>query len=110
MKQGDIYEVYLDPVLGSEQGGRRPAVILSGNLANANLKTVIICPLTSKVKNYYGNLILEPNKINGLPKKSEVMTIHTRSISKERLKAKLGNLNNAEMAVIIQSLEKIIKY
>ncbi|GGD86740.1 type II toxin-antitoxin system PemK/MazF family toxin [Planktosalinus lacus] len=110
MKHGDIYEVYLDPVMGSEQGGRRPAVILSGNLANANLKTVIICPLTSKVKNYYGNLILEPNKINGLAKKSEVMTIHTRSISKERLKAKLGNLNNAEMSVIIQSLEKIIKY
>ncbi|HNU59861.1 MAG TPA: type II toxin-antitoxin system PemK/MazF family toxin, partial [Aquaticitalea sp.] len=35
MKQGEIWDVYFDPIKGSEQGGRRPAVIISGNLANA---------------------------------------------------------------------------
>jgi len=110
MKQGEIWEVYLDPIKGSEQGGRRPAVIISGNLANANLNTVIVCPLTSKLKNYHGNLIVEPNKTNGLKKKSEVMTIHIRSISKERFKARLGNLNESEFSIITESLQKIIKY
>lgn len=110
MKKGDLFEVYLDPVIGSEQGGRRPVVIISGNLANANLNTVIICPLTSKLKNYHGNLIVFPNKVNGLSKKSEIMTIHIRSVSKERLKNKLGNLTTSEMDKVVVSLQKIIKY
>jgi len=110
MKQGEIWKVYLDPIKGSEQGGRRPAVIISGNLANANLNTVIVCPLTSTLKNYHGNLIVEPNKTNGLKKKSEVMTIHIRSISKERFKTRLGNLNGSEFGIITESLQKIIKY
>lgn len=110
MKQGEIWEVYLDPVKGSEQGGRRPAVIISGNLVNSNLKTVIVCPLTSKLKNYHGNLIVNPSKRNGLKAKSEVMTIHVRSLSKERFKNKLGVFNDKEMSVVIEGLNKIIKY
>lgn len=110
MRQGEIWEVYLDPIKGSEQGGRRPAVIISGDLANANLNTVIVCPLTSKLKNYRGNLIAEPNKTNGLKKISEVMTIHIRSISKERFKMKLGYFDKNEVAFIVKNLQKIIKY
>lgn len=110
MKKGDVYEVFLDPIKGSEQAGRRPAVIISGDLANKNLNTVIVCPLTSKLKNYHGNLILVPNNQNGLTKKSEVMTIHIRSISKQRLNKKLGHLTTTEIEKIIASLLKIIKY
>ncbi len=110
MKQGEIWEVYFDPVKESEQGGRRPAVIISGNLVNANLKTVIVCPLTSKLKNYHGNLIVEPSQKNRLKAKSEVMAIHVCSISKECFKNKLGVFNKKEMAVIIEGLSKIIKY
>lgn len=108
--QGEVYEVFLDPVLGSEQSGRRPAVIISGNLANSHLNTVIICPLTSKLKRYHGNLILKPNDRNGLSKESEVMTIHTRSIAKERFKNKIGKLTKMELQQVIESLNKIIKY
>ncbi len=110
MRQGEIWEVYLDSTTGSEQSGKRPSVIISGNLANENLKTVIICPLTSKLKNYHGNLVVSPNKINGLSKKSEVMTVHIHSISKERFKNKLGTFNSDELSKIIESLNKIIKY
>lgn len=110
MNQGDIYDVFLDPVLGSEQGGRRPAVIISGNLANSHLRTVIVCPLTSKLKHYEGNLILQPDKKNGLANESEVMTIHLRSITKERIKSRRGSLTKMEFSKVIESLEKIIKY
>ena len=110
MKQGEIWEVFLDPVLGSEQGGRRPVVIISGNLVNDLLNTLVVCPLTTKIKNYRGNLIVEPNQQNGLDKTSEVMTIHIRSISKLRLKNKLGLISESEFELIVESLQKIIKY
>ena len=110
MKQGEIWDVFLDPTLGSEQSGRRPAVIISGNLVNNNIRILIVCPLTSKLKNYEGNLILSPNERNGLKSKSEVMTIHIRSLAKERFKRKIGKLTNSEMSVILESLSKIIKY
>ena len=110
MKKGEIWEVFLDPTIGSEQSGRRPSVVISGNLANKHLNTVIICPLTSKLKNYHGNLIVNPNSKNGLKRKSEVMSVNVRSISKERFKKKLGQFNDTEMDVIIENLEKIIKY
>lgn len=110
MNQGEIWEVYFDSTTGSEQSGRRPAVITSGNLANKHLNTIIVCPLTSKLKKYHGNLIAKPNQINGLEKTSEVMTVHVRSISKERFQKKLGHFNKAEMTIIIESLDKIIRY
>jgi mRNA-degrading endonuclease toxin of MazEF toxin-antitoxin module len=49
MKQAEIWELYLDPVLEREQGGRRPAVIISGNLLNQYLEVVIVCPLTTSI-------------------------------------------------------------
>ncbi len=110
MKKGEIWDSFFDPMLGSEQSGRRPAVIITGNLVNDNVRTVIVCPLTSKLKEYKGNLILNPNDKNGLDKTSEVMTIHVRSLSKERLKRKIGEISESEMAVIIESLDKIIRY
>ncbi len=110
IKQGEIYEVYLDPVKGSEQAGRRPAVIISGNLANDNLNTVIVCPLTSKLKHYYGNLILEPGYPYGITKRSEVMTIHIRSIAKQRLQKKLGTISTREITQLKDTLSKILTY
>jgi mRNA interferase MazF len=110
MKQTEIWEVYFDPVLGNEQAGRRPALIISGNLANNHLNTIIVCPLTSKLKNYQGNLILEPTSANGLVKKSEIMTIHIRSLSKERFLKKIGAISKTDFQIVKESLDKIIKY
>ncbi|MCZ4319855.1 type II toxin-antitoxin system PemK/MazF family toxin [Aequorivita viscosa] len=110
MKQGEIWEVFFDPVLGSEQAGRRPALIVSGNLVNNNLKTIIACPLISKLKNYHGNLILKPSAINGLSKTSEVMIIHIRSLSKERFLQKMGSISKSDFNIVKEGLNKIIKY
>jgi mRNA interferase MazF len=110
MKQREIWEVFFDPVLGSEQSSRRPAIIISGDMVNRHTNTIIVCPLTSSLKHYQGNLILHPSVSNGLKKTSEVMTIHIRSISKERFKKKIGYISKNEFSVIIESLTKIIKY
>lgn len=110
MKQGEIWELYLDPVSGREQGGRRPAIIISGNLLNQYLDVVIVCPLTTSIKNYKGNLILKPNKSNGLQKKSEVLTFHIRSVSKNRLGKKLGSVPEKDVSFIKATLEDILRY
>lgn len=110
MKQGEIWNLYLDPVTGREQGGRRPAVIISGNLLNQYLDVVIVCPLSSKIKNYKGNLVLEPNKENGLSEKSEVLTFHIRSVSKSRLKEKLGKISMDDVDFIKDTLGDILRY
>ena len=66
MKQGEIWYANLDPIKGQEQAGIRPIVIVSGNLLNTHLNIVICCPLTSKVKNYKGNVVLKPTNKNKL--------------------------------------------
>lgn len=110
MKQGEIWYVDLNPVKGSEQAGLRPVVVVSGNLANTYLNTLICCPITSKVKNYKGNLVLEPNEQNGLRAKSEVLTFHIRSISKERLTKRVGTIDASELKQIKQCLDDIWRY
>lgn len=110
MKQGEIWNLYLDPVSGREQGGRRPAIIISGNLLNRYLDVVMVCPLTTSIKNYKGNLILEPNKTNGLEKKSEILTFHVRSVSKTRLDKKLGSITQKDVEYIKATLEDILRY
>lgn len=110
MKQGEIWELYLNPTKGSEQSGRRPAVIISGNMLNTYLQVVIVCPLTTSIKNYKGNLILEPNKNNGLEKTSEVLTFHVRSVSKTRLDKKIGKIPMEKVSIIKKTLNDILKF
>jgi mRNA interferase MazF len=109
MLQGEIWDVYLNPTKGSEQAGRRPVVVISGNLANTYLNVVIVCPLTTSIKNYKGNLIMNPNSVNGLNEKSEVLTFHIRSISKERFQTKIGDISKSELDKIKVCLDDILR-
>jgi mRNA interferase MazF len=110
MKQGEIWYASLDPVKGSEQGGYRPMVILSGNLLNEYLPIVICCPLTTKIKNYKGNIVLEPDEMNNLPESSEVLTFHIRSVSKERLQKRIGIISNEQIVLLKKYLNEILTY
>ncbi len=107
MRQGEIWMSDLNPVIGSEQVGRRLVVILSGNLMNKFLQVVITAPLTSKIKNYQGNPILEPSSLNGLKLESELMVFHIQSISKERLIEKIGEITKEEWRTALATLNDI---
>ena len=102
--------MYFDPTKGSEQSGRRPAVVISGNMLNKYLDVVIVCPLTTNVKYYKGNVVLSPNKVNNLKSKSEILTFHVRSVSKKRLKNKLGQITPEQLAEVKQCLDDILRY
>lgn len=110
MKQGEIWYADLSPVKGSEQSGYRPVLIISGNLMNTHAPVVYCCPLTTKLKHYKGDLILEPNDKNGLNAKSEVLVIHLRSISKERLVQKLGSISKEQVLAMQQTIGDLMRY
>jgi len=110
MKQGEIWYADLKPTKGSEQSGFRPLVIISGNLLNAHLKVIIACPLTTKVKNYKGNVVLKPSTTNKLDRISEILVFHIRSISKDRLVRKIGIITKGELASLKKGLDDILRY
>ena len=110
MKQGEIWFVDLNPTKGSEQAGQRPVVVISGNLLNEHLTVVIVVPLTTKIKNYKGNPILNPNKTNGLKTESEMLVFHVRSVSKDRLVKKIGSIEKEELNRAIKTLNDVLKY
>jgi mRNA interferase MazF len=110
MKQGEIWLANLNPGKGSEQKGLRPVVIISGNMLNQYLPIVIVCPLTSKIKNYKGNLVLTPNNQNKLTEPSEILTFHIRSVSKDRLVSQFGNITQEELSVVKKGLDDILRY
>ncbi len=110
MKQAEIWYADLNPIRGSEQAGHRPVLIISGNMLNSYLEIVIVCPLTTKIKNYKGNLVIAPSVQNGLASKSEILTFHIRSISKARLIKKVGSITEDELVQIKNGLDDILRY
>lgn len=110
MKQGEIWYANLNPSNGSEQAGFRPVVIVSGNLLNELLPVVIVMPLTTKVKRYKSNPILQPTKSNGLKDVSEMLVFQIRSVSKDRLVERIGNIEPEELQRSIKTLNDVLTY
>jgi len=110
MKQREIWLVNLNPIKGSEQQGVRPVVVVSGNVMNDNLGICIVCPLSSKIKQYAGCLVLTKNLVNGLGKDSEVITFQIRTISGERFIRKMGEITLLELEIIKKGLNEILTF
>ncbi len=110
MRQRDIYWANLNPSRGREQEGRRPVVIISGDALNANLGICITCPISSKIKNYAGCLTLSKNNTNNLSADSEVLTFQIRTLAKERLTKKIGEITISELKKIMELLNEILIY
>jgi mRNA interferase MazF len=110
MKQGELWFANLNPVVGSDQAGMRPLLIISGNLLNTYLNVVICCPLSTKIKNYKGNIILNPNTENNLSETSEVLTFHIRSVSKDRFVKKIGKVSWEELRLVKKCFDEILTY
>jgi mRNA interferase MazF len=110
MKQGDIWMVNLNPTQGSEQAGKRPFVVISGDLLNDSISIVIGCPLTTTIRHLRSNLVLTATDDNGLSAPSEVLTHQIRSITKSRFKNKLGRISTEQLETIHSYLFKLLTY
>ena len=102
--RGEIYYADLSPVVGSEQGGYRPVIILQNNKGNRYSTTVIIAPISSRLtKNPLPtHVMLETEKKK---KKSVVLLEQIRTIDKKRIKEKVGKIDNRIMKQINQAIK-----
>lgn len=95
MNQFDVYTVNLDPAKGAEMKKLRPAVIISPDVMNKNLKTVLIAPLTHTVNGYPSRVA---SIFGGHP--GEIVLDQIRAVDKIRLKKKIGAVDTDTAANI----------
>lgn len=106
--QWDIYTIDLNPVIGSEQGGFRPAIVVSSNLVN-HLNQVTILPITSIKKPdtfIYPNEVFLSKNDSKLSKDSIIMAHQIRSVDKKRLTTFVSNLKDEDLRLKIMAAEK----
>ena len=98
IRRGDIYYADLSPVVGSEQGGLRPVLIVQNDVGNRHSPTVIAAAITSRLgKNKLPTHIDVPSLTSGLSKDSVILLEQVRTIDKQRLKEKMGHLDRTTM-------------
>lgn len=105
VKRGEIYYADLSPVVGSEQGGVRPVLVVQNNVGNRYSPTVIAAAITSQLdKAKLPTHIALPADACGLPRNSVVLLEQIRTIDKRRLKEKIGELPTGMMARVNEAL------
>lgn len=105
--RGDIVWADLNPTRGREQSGQRPVLVISHDVFNEHSGTVIAVALTSQPQKAGFPLTLELSH-SKLPKKSWVKISQIRTLSTERLGAKIGQVSAEELGQIIEGLNEII--
>lgn len=107
MNRGEIYQAELSPTQGSEQSGTRPVIIVSRDALNAVSTVVVVVPVAGREN----KRIIYPSQLEikardgGLTKDSVALCEQTRSISKTRLKKRLGLLNNRTLSLLNSTLK-----
>ncbi len=105
IKRGDIYYADLSPVIGSEQGGVRPVLIVQNDVGNKYSPTVIAAAITSQqFKTKLPTHISVDAAVCGLSKDSVVLLEQIRTLDKQRLREKMGNLPENDMSRINNAL------
>lgn len=105
IKRGDIYYADLNPVIGSEQGGTRPVLVISNDIGNKHSPTVIIAAITSRVltkKKLPTHFYL--GEVEGLPENSIILFEQLRTIDKKRLKEYIGMIDSQQILAADKSL------
>jgi len=105
VKRGDIFYADLSPVVGSEQGGVRPVLIVQNDIGNKFSPTVIIAAITSQINKSKLPTHIEINaKDFGLAKDSVILLEQVRTIDKKRLREKIGRLDDKLMENVNEAL------
>ncbi len=110
MQRGEIRFVDLDPTRGSEADKRRPAVIVSNDGANTTAArlgrgVLTVVPVTSNISRVYPFQVLLPAGVTGLERDSKAQAEQVRSVSIDRLGARIGELD----AVLLADLEEALR-
>ncbi len=105
IKRGDIYMADLSPVVGSEQGGVRPVLVIQNDIGNKYAPTVVVTAITSQLAKAKIPTHIELNaETNNMPKNSIALLEQIRTLDKRRLKEKLTSLTPMKMKEIEKAI------
>ncbi len=105
IKRGELYYADLSPVVGSEQGGIRPVLVVQNDVGNKYSPTVIAAAVTSKINKAKLPTHIElPSSSYGLVRDSVILLEQIRTLDKKRLKERIGELNEATMSKVDKAI------
>ncbi|MGL5150184.1 MAG: type II toxin-antitoxin system PemK/MazF family toxin [Clostridium sp.] len=105
VKRGDIFYADLSPVIGSEQGGIRPVIIVQNDIGNRYSPTVIVAAITSQINKAKLPTHVEiSSEEYGLNRDSVVLLEQVRTLDKKRLKEKIGHMTDSDMQKVDKAL------
>ena len=106
IKRGDIFYADLSPVVGSEQGGIRPVLVVQNDVGNKYSPTIIVAAITSQINKGKLPTHVELNATEyGLSKDSVILLEQVRTIDKKRMKEKIGHLSDELMKKVDDALQ-----
>lgn len=105
IKRGELYYADLSPVVGSEQGGIRPVLIVQNNVGNKYSPTIIAAAITSQLGKAKLPTHIEVSKEAGLAKDSVILLEQLRTIDKKRLGEKIGELPKPAMTKVDNAIK-----
>ena len=103
-KRGEVWLVNWDPARGSEQAGRRPALVIQNDIGNEKAPTTIVAAISSSVKAYPMNVRINPPE-GGLDDPSIIKTSQILTISKERLEKRLGRISEDSLDEVDRAIK-----
>ena len=105
VKRGDIFYADLSPVIGSEQGGIRPVIIIQNDIGNKYSPTIIVAAITSQINKAKLPTHVEiSSEEYGLNKDSVVLLEQIRTVDKKRLKEKIGHMTDKDIQKVDEAL------
>ncbi|UQS84335.1 type II toxin-antitoxin system PemK/MazF family toxin [Bombilactobacillus thymidiniphilus] len=104
IKRGDVFYADLSPVIGSEQGGMRPVLIIQNNVGNRYSPTTIVAAITGRMEKPKMPTHVGITKEEGVNKNSVILTEQIRTIDKQRLQEKVTTLSDEKMAAVDKAL------
>lgn len=104
IKRGDVFFADLSPVVGSEQGGMRPVLVVQNNVGNRYSPTTVIVAITGRIEKPKMPTHVGITKEDGFSKDSVILTEQIRTIDKQRLKEKVTTLSAEKMSAVDKAL------
>ena len=106
INRGDLYSACLDPVVGSEQGGIRPVLVIQNDVGNRHSPTVIVLAITGQInKARLPTHVPVPADGNGLMKDSVILAEQIRTLDKRRLRERIGAIAPEVMEKVSEALK-----
>lgn len=103
-RRGEVWYAYLDPIVGREQSGRRPVLVISDDLLNSGpSELVIVLPVTSRIRGIPSHIEVNDGE-GGLDRPSAIMCEAVRSISRQRLRTRLGVIEKSVLTAVERAL------